>query len=395
MPVHEYTVGDVITLIRRPVTPNPDSIYREIGLRSFGRGVFHKSPVRGEEISDKRVFHIFPGDLLFSNVFAWEGAVALSTDNEKGMIGSHRFMTYRANESVADPRYLYYYFAFGPGLEAIRVASPGSAGRNRTLGIKPFAAQMIRIPSKIEQRRIADKLNTLLRKTDATTTASESQITVSDSTLDSAIQAVFDNGALNGWEPRRLDEVADINPRTEVPAAGTRIAFVPMASVNAATGSIEVVEHRDASSIGTGYKRFRRGDVIFARITPCMQNGKSAVFNDRLADVGYGSSEFHVIRPINPGFSEWIHCYVRSKGFRDRAVPFMTGTAGQQRVPTSYLCDAAIPIPSSHAEQQTALNYLKNLEKKRLQLGQRQLKQAQTLKLLRQSILNSAFTGQL
>jgi type I restriction enzyme S subunit len=370
-------------------------VYREIGLRSFGRGVFHKDPVRGEKIGNKKVFHISPGDLLFSNVFAWEGAVALATDSEEGLIGSHRFMTYQVDEAVADSRYLYYYFAFGPGLEVIRAASPGSAGPNRTLGIKSFTAQTIKIPDKIGQRHIADKLETLLRKAGATVAASVSQVALAGSALDSTIQSVFDNGVLNGWKTCPLSEVADINPRSEPPTAVTRVAFVPMASVNATTGSIEVAEYKDVSSIGTGYKRFLCGDVIFARITPSMQNGKSAVFNDRHTYIGYGSSEFHVIRPIRPGFSEWIHRYVRSKGFRDRAVPFMTGTAGQQRVPASYLRDATIPIPPDSTEQLTALNYLRNLESKHLRLRRHQLKQAETLKTLRTSILNAAFTGQL
>ncbi|MGH3850073.1 MAG: hypothetical protein ACRDRT_10280, partial [Pseudonocardiaceae bacterium] len=167
MSLHEYTVGDVITLTRRPVTLNPDSVYRQIGLRSFGRGVFHKDVVRGEKIGNKKVFHISPGDLLFSNVFAWEGAVALAAENEEGLIGSHRFMTYRVDESVADPRYILHYFASGPGLEVIRASSPGSAGRNRTLGIKSFAVQVIRIPDKIGQQRIADKLDALLGRVNA------------------------------------------------------------------------------------------------------------------------------------------------------------------------------------------------------------------------------------
>ena len=190
MSLHEYTVGNVITLTRRPVALRPDSVYREIGLRSFGRGVFHKEPVQGEEIGNKKVFHISPGDLLFSNVFAWEGGVALAADSEKGLIGSHRFMTYQVNESVADARYLCYYFASGPGLGAIRAASPGSAGRNRTLGINSFSAQAIRIPDKIEQRRIADKLDALLGRVDDVQELRASFCSLQDSLTESLVGRV-------------------------------------------------------------------------------------------------------------------------------------------------------------------------------------------------------------
>lgn len=159
----EYAVDDVIKLVRRSVTPELDKEYREINIRSFGNGIFHKPPVTGQEIASKKVFRIEPGDLVVSSIFAWEGAVAVASDAEEGMIGSHRFMTYRVNEEIADERYLLRYFHGGPGLDMIRQASPGSAGRNRTLGIKAFGSKRISLPSISEQRRIADKLDILRR----------------------------------------------------------------------------------------------------------------------------------------------------------------------------------------------------------------------------------------
>lgn len=161
----EYAVEDVMTLVRRPITPAAGETYREIGLRSFGKGVFHKDPVAAEAIAGKKVFRIQPGDLIFSNVFAWEGAVAIASEQESGMIGSHRFMTHQVNTKVADARYLLHYFYGGPGLNVVRSASPGSAGRNRTLGARTFAAKRIHLPSVIEQRRIADKLDAAMSST--------------------------------------------------------------------------------------------------------------------------------------------------------------------------------------------------------------------------------------
>ncbi|WP_084219700.1 restriction endonuclease subunit S [Spirillospora albida] len=152
-------VGDIMTLTRRPVSPNLNEDYREIGIRSFGRGVFHKEPLKGETLGNKRVFAIKPGDLLFSNVFAWEGAVALAGESEEGFIGSHRFMTYRVNETVADSSYLRHYFTCRHGLEVIRRASPGSAGRNRTLGIKNFESQLIPLPKLEIQQETGRRLD--------------------------------------------------------------------------------------------------------------------------------------------------------------------------------------------------------------------------------------------
>ena len=82
---------DVMTRASTPVQVDPNREYREIGIRSHGRGVFHKDPIKGKTLGDKRVFDVVPGSLAFNIVFAWEQAVALLTDDDAGFIASHRF----------------------------------------------------------------------------------------------------------------------------------------------------------------------------------------------------------------------------------------------------------------------------------------------------------------
>jgi type I restriction enzyme S subunit len=132
--------AEIAPLIRRSVYVRPDDEYREIGIRSFARGVFYKRPTTGQEIGEKRVFSMEPGDLLFNIVFAWEGAVAVASEAERGMIGSHRFLTCVANIDLADARYLFGWFSRGKGREQLLKASPGGAGRNRTLNVDKLAA---------------------------------------------------------------------------------------------------------------------------------------------------------------------------------------------------------------------------------------------------------------
>src|SRR5215212_2117146 len=79
----------LINRVRRPVRVDLDAEYREIGIRSWGRGIFHKDPLTGAQLDDKSVFDIKPGDLVLNIVFAWEGAVAVASENEIGMIASH------------------------------------------------------------------------------------------------------------------------------------------------------------------------------------------------------------------------------------------------------------------------------------------------------------------
>lgn len=162
--VEQVKVGSIICLERRQVILDAGKMYREIGLRSFGRGVFHKDPISGSELGGKRVFMIEPGDLLLSNVFAWEGAIALASETERGFVGSHRFMTYRVDSARADASYMRHFLASRTGLEVIRRASPGSAGRNRTLGIKAFEAETIPLPPLPVQMRVSALLDTLAIK---------------------------------------------------------------------------------------------------------------------------------------------------------------------------------------------------------------------------------------
>jgi hypothetical protein len=156
-------VGDVLSLQRRVVQVDLSARYEEIGIRSFGRGVFHKEPCSGLGLGSKRVFRIEPGDLVISNVFAWEGAIAVASDAEAGKIGSHRFMTFVPKNGRIDTSWAAWFFRSEPGLELIRQASPGSAGRNRTLSIERFERLEIPLPSIDAQRRVADELDTVDR----------------------------------------------------------------------------------------------------------------------------------------------------------------------------------------------------------------------------------------
>jgi type I restriction enzyme, S subunit len=151
-------IGDVVELRRRQVSVDVAETYEEIGIRSFGKGIFHKDPISGADLGTKRVYEIHPGDLVISNVFAWEGAIAVATAKEGGKIGSHRFMTFEMDSERATASYLRYYLLSDPGLSRIRAASPGSAGRNRTLGIRAFQDITIPLPAKEEQLRVADHL---------------------------------------------------------------------------------------------------------------------------------------------------------------------------------------------------------------------------------------------
>ncbi|MFH1845171.1 MAG: restriction endonuclease subunit S [bacterium] len=136
----------VAPLVRRPTKIRVGEEYPELGIRSFGKGTFHKPALDFAGVGNKRLFGIEPGDLLFSNVFAWEGGIAVAQPGDGGRFGSHRFITCASREGVATSEFLCFYFLTEEGLRKIGAASPGGAGRNRTLGLRKLAEIEVPIP---------------------------------------------------------------------------------------------------------------------------------------------------------------------------------------------------------------------------------------------------------
>lgn len=145
-------MAEVAPLVRREQPIDLDGHYPELGIRSFGKGTFHKPVLSGGDVGTKRLYRIEPGDLLFSNVFAWEGAIAIAQLTDEGRFGSHRYITCQAQSELTSVEFLRYYFLTDEGMLKIGEASPGGAGRNRTLGLEKLMAIEVPIPSLTTQQ---------------------------------------------------------------------------------------------------------------------------------------------------------------------------------------------------------------------------------------------------
>ena len=156
----ECTIADCLERVERPVEVKADEMYTQIGIRSHGKGLFYKEPVRGEELGNKAVFWIEPDCFVLNIVFAWEQAIGKTTQVEVGMIGSHRFPMYRPVDGKIDVDYLISYLMTKRGKDILEAASPGGAGRNRTLGQDRFMNSKIVLPTPAEQKKIAEILTT-------------------------------------------------------------------------------------------------------------------------------------------------------------------------------------------------------------------------------------------
>jgi len=144
---------------------------------------------------------------------------------------------------------------------------------------------------------------------------------------------------------RALGSMAQVNPRpSSVLDDSIEVTFLPMKAVQELSGRIDTSDARVVAKVKKGYTSFQENDVLFAKITPCMENGKIAIAKDLLNGVGYGSTEFHVLRcsdELDPGY---LFYYLIRDVFRAEAQRNMSGAVGQLRVPKRFLEESPIPF---------------------------------------------------
>ena len=159
---------------------------------------------------------------------------------------------------------------------------------------------------------------------------------------------VWERKLSQGWQWVRLGEVCSVNPRKPkelVRNDDMPTTFIPMEAVCADGGKADTQRTRPYGELKRGYTYFVNSDVLFAKITPCMQNGKHFVAADLLDGIGFASTEFHVLRPDKELIPHWAHFYLRQPHILNEATYHFTGTVGQQRVPVSFLEELKIPLP--------------------------------------------------
>ena len=146
-------MGDVAPLVRREVAIDPEASYTELGVRSFYKGTFHRRTVSGVEFTWQKMFRVEADDLIFSNIMAWEQAIALAKPEDRGCVGNHRMLTCVSNTRLALPAFLAYYFTTEEGFAKVYAASPGTAARNRTLVAGNLEAIEAPVPPLSTQQR--------------------------------------------------------------------------------------------------------------------------------------------------------------------------------------------------------------------------------------------------
>lgn len=199
----------------------------------------------------------------------------------------------------------------------------------------------------------------------------------------------------NDWQVVSLGEVADVNPRLPFePDPDSLASFVPMKCVEEETGRFQPLGDRRVAEVRKGYTPFRDGDVLFAKVTPCMENGKAAVMSGLTNGVGFGSTELFALRP-NPGLRpKYLLHFLLQSCFRREAAQNMTGAVGLRRVPKSYLERQMIPLPPLPEQDRIVQEIERQFT--RLEAGETALRRVQAnLKRYRAAVLQAACEGRL
>jgi type I restriction enzyme S subunit len=201
-----------------------------------------------------------------------------------------------------------------------------------------------------------------------------------------------------GWITAQLGAIAEVNPH---PLDSSKfpdrqpVGFIPMAAVDAASGSVSEVEERPLREVrGKSFRTFQEGDILFAKITPSMENGKAAIVPALPSNLGFGSTEFHVLRPARGIDPRYLWRLIRAPRFRAEAKQHMTGSVGQLRVPTGYLRGVTVPLPPA-AEQRRIAECLEGLGQRRSAAGDRLKTARANLEHLRRAVLAAACSGRL
>ena len=280
----------------------------------------------------------------------------------------------QVNENICDPKYLWY--AIQSKVSDLNAKGTGSTFKaiskstltDTEVLLVPLDAQknIARILSNVEN-------SILFRK---------EQLTKLDELIKARFVEMFgEPGAKNeNWPQCTLGKACKINPKKSEDIRlqpNLEVSFVPMPAVTE-NGKMDSSIIKIYDEVKTGFTYFSERDVLFAKITPCMENGKGAVAVNLKNEIGFGSTEFHVIRPIaektNP---YWIYALTVFEKFRKDAAKNMTGSAGQRRVPASFLENYQISLPPIDLQNQFAA-FVAEVDKSKVEV-QKALDQTQLL----------------
>ena len=267
--------------------------------------------------------------------------------------GSTEFHVFRCGESLSN-RYLFALLNTDNIRYLASCNMKGSSGHRRVPDTF-YSSMEIPVPPMDIQMKIVDECEKIDQK------FKQQQFELDS--LNNRVGSIFDEVAGRSQKLEKL--CSAINPsKADVKSieASTMVSFVEMSSVSN-DGYIEQKVDKPLVDVRKGsYTYFAEGDIIIAKITPCMENGKCALATDLTNGIGFGSSEFHVLRVNNKLINNvYLFAYLNRKEIRERAAAVMTGSSGHRRVPITFYKELEIPVPSMDEQLRIVAEYQKNI----------------------------------
>ena len=363
----------------------PEKMFGILGI-SNEVGMFDAYSEFGKNINQPYI-HVENGCLAYNPYRINVGSVGLKKDNLLNEYISPAYVVFKCKETIL-PEYLFIILKSPILNTLIRENTTGSV--RQTLSYENLAKIKIPVPNSLEeQKEIVDKYK---KKINDAQNAKKKAIDLEkaiddylfklleiipiknnskhDTILGSTnYKNLFGWGAkinLNPLKPQELfkstkyenmplEYYCKINPKTIYPDDIKDVSFIPMECVSDIYG--EIIEQKSGKVVNSkGYTSFQEHDVIWAKITPCMQNGKCAVAINLKNGYAYGSTEFHVFRTNKNALPEYIHCFMRSKRLREVAMSYFTGSAGQQRIGVNFLKALTLPLLPLHSNNPNILS---------------------------------------
>lgn len=274
---------------------------------------------------------LFGQELLFANVGANVGEVYLMPKiREKATLGPNMYLV-KLNEKV-NKQYVFYCFKSELVREQVKRFSSSAA--QPKINKSEFRSIKIPLPTIDKQNEIVADIGGYQKIIDGAQQVADNYKPVIK--IDPE------------WDIVSLGNVCQIKPsKSEVKdlAQELEVSFVPMADLNQNQIFFKAKELRKLKEVFKGYTYFRNNDVLLAKITPCFENGKSAIAKNLINGIGFGSTEFIVFRANDNILPEWIYYFISSIEFLKIGKRFMTGSAGQQRVSNDFVNNYKIPLP--------------------------------------------------
>ena len=368
------TIDQVLRRHSVAVAVEPETLYTQMGIRSHGKGIFHKEPVTGISLGEKRVFWVQQGCLILNIIFAWEQAVAKTSERESGLIASHRFPMYHPKEREACIDFFVRFFLRPQGKHLLGLASPGGAGRNRTLGQKEFEKLKVILPSLPEQQKIAafltavdERIGQLSQKK---ALLEEYKKGVMQQLFTQALRFKDDNGKdYPDWEENEFGRIAEKSKTKYNPTTSKKEwPCVELESLSQNTGKLlETFSALDQKSIKN---KFIAGEVLFGKLRPYLRKYLHAEFE------GVCSSEIWVLRGKSVTNAYLFHLIQTHKFIQAANV---SSGSKMPRSDWDFLSSIPFNHPSSSAEQTKIAKFLSALDRK-IESVATQITETQTFK---------------